>query len=66
MAWVAVDKNKREFIYNIKPRRYGNYCWYIDYDERGVVPLPKGSIKRLIGKDLTWEDDVVELKENEL
>ena len=33
MAWVAVDKNKREFIYNTKPRRYGNYCWHIDYDE---------------------------------
>ena len=25
--------------------------------------LPKGSIKKLIGKDLTWEDEPVELKE---
>ena len=26
--------------------------------------LPKGSIKRLIGRELSWEDEPVELKEN--
>lgn len=26
-----------------------------------AVELPKGSIKKLIGRDLTWEDDAVEL-----
>ena len=57
MAWVAVDKNKREFIYNTKPRRYGNYCWHIDYDE-----LPNGTIEKFIGRNLTWEDEPVELK----
>ena len=25
--------------------------------------LPKGSIKKLIGKELTWKDEPVELKE---
>ena len=25
--------------------------------------LPKGSIKKLIGRDLTWQDEPVELKE---
>lgn len=29
------------------------------YDDR--VILPKGSIKKLIGRDLTWEDDPVEI-----
>lgn len=67
MAWVAVDKNKREFIYNTKPRRFGNYCWHFDYDEdseslSGTVSLPNGTIKKLIGRDLTWEDEPVELK----
>lgn len=28
-----------------------------------AVELPKGSIKKLIGRDLTWEDEPVELKE---
>lgn len=31
------------------------YCSYLN--------LPKGSIKRLIGKDLSWSDEPVELKE---
>lgn len=29
----------------------------------GAVILPKGSIKKLIDRDLTWKDDPVELKE---
>ena len=28
----------------------------------GCIILPKGSIKKLIGRDLTWKDDAVELK----
>ena len=32
------------------------YCSYLN--------LPKGSIKRLIGRELSWEDEPVELKEN--
>lgn len=27
------------------------------------VSLPKGSIKKLIGRELSWEDEPVELKE---
>ena len=27
------------------------------------ITLPKGSIEKLIGKKLTWEDEPVELKE---
>lgn len=27
------------------------------------VCLPKGSIKKLIGRDLTWDDDPVEINE---
>ena len=34
------------------------YCSYLN--------LPKGSIKRLIGRELTWSDDPVELKEEQL
>lgn len=34
---------------------------FIIYVEEGI-DLPKGSIKKLIGKELSWEDDPVELK----
>ena len=30
------------------------------------VQLPKGSIKKLIGRELTWEDEAVELKGEDL
>lgn len=60
MAWVAVDKNGWEFIYRDKPRRQFNTYWYAG-DEH-FVELPEGSVKKLIGRELNWEDDCVELK----
>lgn len=29
----------------------------------GAIMLPKGSIKKLIGRELTWKDEPIELKE---
>ena len=70
MAWVAVHKNGREGIFSHKPTRGGELNFWYDEQEdaAGVLydtemPLPKGSIKKLIGRDLTWEDEPVELKE---
>lgn len=69
MAWVAVHKNGKECIFSHKPARYKKLdVWYDEQEEGGIfydteISLPKGSIKKLIGKDLTWEDDAVELKE---
>ena len=58
MAWVAVDKDKAEYIYESKPHREEG-AWYEHCD---FVQLPIGSINKLIGKDLTWDNDPVELK----
>ena len=63
MAWLAVDKNGYENISNNKPFRTGAIglnSW--DNDEQ-LVELPKGSIKRLIGRELTWDDEPVEFME---
>lgn len=66
MAWLAVDKNKQECISPRKPERADRCCWeclsswYMDAVDL-VVELPKGSIEKLIGKKLTWEDDPVEI-----
>lgn len=66
MAWVAVDENGSECIYQFRPVR-------TNIDENKFIPryeysmwlaLPKGSIKKLIGKELTWKDNPVELKED--
>lgn len=60
MAWLAVDKNGWEFIYRDKPCRQFNTYWYAGEDH--FVELPEGSIKKLIGKELSWGDEPVELK----
>ena len=57
-AWVCVDEDGDELITDQKPIKTG-YVWVSDKD---IVYLPKGSIKKLIGRTLTWESDPVELK----
>lgn len=60
MAWVAVDGNGSEYIYLAKPYRDRNCQFYcMGYE----MPLPSGSIEKLIGCKLTWSDEPVELKE---
>ena len=60
MAYVAVDKDGDEYVYEQTPRRR-EFTWISDGEWCG---LPKGSIEKLIGKKLTWEDEPIELKEN--
>ena len=62
MAWVAVDTHGIENIYESEPYRTHGY-WWDDLYFSTEISLPKGTIKKLIGRDLTWEDNPVELKE---
>jgi len=55
MAWIAVDKNGDEYIYEKKPLRSAMGYWKPiphDYEDRDsdYLELPKGSIKKLIGR----------------
>lgn len=62
MAWVAVDKSGVECIFQFHPKRgVDRFIPLHSYSMR--FALPKGSIKKLIGRELTWEDNPVELKE---
>ena len=62
MAWVAVTKQGREFISMCNPTRVTDednyYGWKDTFTE---ISLPKGSIKRLIGRELSFSDEPVEL-----
>ena len=67
MAYVAVNHSGEEYVYDRKPVLYG-WDWYIpdyenslDHEPNGFVKLPQGTIEKLIGKVLTWEDDPVEI-----
>ena len=66
MAYLCVDKDGTELIFKEKPYRdnYGSfwsYCYYVPRDNF-AIELPHGSIAKLIGRELTWEDEPVELK----
>ena len=67
MAWVAVTKQGREFISMCKPIRVTDednyYGWKDTFTE---ISLCSGSIKKLIGRELSWSDEPVELKEEQL
>ena len=62
MAWVAVDKDGRECVYQFRPKRENNQFIPL-YEYSMWMVLPKGSIKKLIDRDLTWQDEPIELKE---
>jgi hypothetical protein len=61
MAWLAVDEDGSECVYSYKPSRE----WYNESElwmaHSDFVELPKGSIKKLIGRELTWDDEPVEI-----
>ena len=67
MAYLAVDKDGGEAIYNVKPIRGTNKLkanigmWTLSNIRDHYILLPKGTIKKLIGKDLTWEDEPVKI-----
>ena len=59
MAWYAVDLDGSECRYEYKPVRTTD-IWLLDGDGN-IDELPKGTIKKLTGKRLKWEDEPVEL-----
>jgi hypothetical protein len=70
VAWLAVDLlNGTESCFSEKPFRFTNYkqekYWSCD-DFVSVITFPHGTIFRLIGRELTWEDEPVELTEDAL
>jgi hypothetical protein len=56
MAWLA--KDACEMIFDYCPER-GAIFWAEERNDG--IELPEGSIKKLIGRDLTWNDEPVEI-----
>lgn len=56
MAYLVTDSYGDEYICEQRPCR-NHHTWFcID-----IVRLPKGTIKKLINKQLTWNDDPYEI-----
>ena len=71
MAWLCKDEEGDELVFDEKPTlflsdqtglKYWWYSWFISKDFRhNPISLPSGSIQKLIGRELKWEDDCVEI-----
>ena len=62
MVYFFVDKDGTEGCANERPYR-DKVCWsgYEDiYFECVITNLPKGTIEKVIGRVLTWEDEPFE------
>ena len=57
MAYLCVDKDGTEYVLETTPIRCADY-WKLSKGWR-YCELPKGSIAKLIGRELTWEDEPV-------
>lgn len=68
MAWLAVHKNGNESISPYIPTRWMDE--WVDMEDMGEdewaidksIALPRGSIFKLTGRELTWDDEPIELK----
>lgn len=60
MTWLTKDLYGNEHIFRKKPKR-GLHYWFVPLCSDCSIELPKGCIKKLIGKDITWEDEPVKL-----
>lgn len=65
MAYLCVDR-RGEFIADEYPTR--NFFEWIGWrDVYGesctLIRIPSGTIKKLIGKEMTWEDEPIDLEE---
>jgi hypothetical protein len=62
MAWLVVDgRDNTESVFEYKPIRANTGDFWHDCGGN-CVELPQGTIKKLIGRELTWDDNPVELK----
>jgi hypothetical protein len=73
MIYLSVTETGKELLHASKPTRRTRYkhmyCdnrWYNYYDPYGTIELPKGTINRLIGRELTYEDKPVCLQKNKV
>ncbi|MCK9445704.1 fructan hydrolase [bacterium] len=64
MPHLAVDKDGTERIFQHYPSRHLEYWSQYNYyqdNTNSVIDLPKNTIIKIIGKQLTWEDEPIEI-----
>lgn len=69
MAWIARDLSEDLYVYDLKPVRDSEYSQWIIPDalryevlDVNMVKLSSDADEKLIGRHITWEDNLIELK----
>lgn len=60
-VYVAVDANGSEWVYIYRP--YKGSVSYSLSDDEDMFHLPQGSIQKLIGRPLTFDDEPVKIED---
>ena len=60
MAYLCVDKDGTELIFSQLPQKVK--CHWMVGITGDCIELPHGSIAKLIGRELTWSDEPVNLE----
>ena len=64
-AYLAVEPNGNELIFSEPPRRIDEYStcgWFCSNNSTQCVNVPRGTIKKITGKSITWEDEPIKLE----
>lgn len=64
-AYLAVDPNGNELIFSEPPCRIDEHStcdWFNNSDSTQCVSIPRGTIKKITGKTITWEDEPIKLE----
>ena len=61
-AWVCANSFGMELMFASKPHKVDD-SWRDNNGCCKCLELPKGTIKKIIGRELSWSDEPVELKE---
>lgn len=62
MAYLTVDSDGTEKIFEYYPKKLKLIWFTLNIDDPMCIYLPKGTIKKITGKDLTFDDDPIELE----
>ena len=64
-AYLAVEPNGNELIFSEPSCRIDEYTtcgWFCSNNSTQCVNVPRGTIKKITGKSITWEDEPIKLE----
>ena len=64
-AYLVVEPNGDELIFSELPHRINAYStcgWFSNNIDTQCVYIPHGTIKKITGKSITWEDEPIKLE----